>query len=85
MSDPAIEPSTAAEPAADDPTAAVNGLAQLSFAIIPAFVAALAATGFVIAAGLLGRPYRVAVGPPAPDLSAESVEVASDSGSVRWR
>ena len=56
MSDPAIEPSTAAEPAADDPTAAVNGLAQLSFTIIPAFVAALAAIGG--ATGGLARLFR---------------------------
>ena len=56
MSDLANEPSTAAEPAADDPTAAVNGLAQLSFAIIPAFVAALAAIGG--ATGGLARLFR---------------------------
>jgi len=47
---------TAAEPVADDPTAMVNGLAQLSFAIIPAFVAALAAIGG--ATGGLARLFR---------------------------
>ena len=56
MSDLATAPSTAAEPATDDPTAAVNGLAQLSVAIIPAFVAALAAIGG--ATGGLARLFR---------------------------